>query len=110
MKTYYGIRYNQPREYTVSSVGDRIAGKTISHSLRGELILILLVQGHCVQFGLPMRSHCDFCFSERQVLLLKLSHWDQIDVLSNEPLLDAPDMALFGLYIDIRGHPTESVL
>lgn len=55
-------------------MGERIVGNMISQDLRGELIDIVLVQGHWVQFGVPTRSHWFFSFFTRQILLGNSDH------------------------------------
>ncbi len=53
-----------------------MVGNTISQDLSVESIVILLVQVHWrefgvprTQFGVPMRSHCDLRYFSRQTLL-----------------------------------------
>jgi hypothetical protein len=48
-------------------------------------MLILLEQGHWVQFDSPTRSHWDFCFSARHALSLNQSHDDQMNGPGDHP-------------------------
>ena len=61
----------------------------MSQDLNAELIDILLSQGQTIQFGVPMRSHCERRFLSIQILLLR-----DVDDSGVDPLVPFPTLIL----------------
>lgn len=76
-----------------------MVGNTTSHERNGVFIVILLSQGHCVQLGVPVMSHCDRNRVSRQALLLALDHFAFIDPLAPDHIFtDIFDVAVFHVF------------